>query len=188
MTEQQHQAASATRKILKKITIKTVGAQPDIEKLIAHKNAHGENSVMPLMSVIGVASDFKPGQTDLGPYIKLLGMFKAINVETGELFVSGACIIPGSGNDLVYGQLKALTEGGSVEFAFRIGVRYTPNSKGGVPYSYDVEQVFEPSQADPLAALEAKISDVLSLPAPTAESESALVTQPAKASGGNKRK
>lgn len=158
----------ATRKLVKKITMKTCGAQPNIEELIEFKKANGATAVMPLLDVIGIASDFKPGTSDLGPYVKLLGQFKAVNRD-GEIFTSGAAILPGSGNDLVYGALKALEGqgGGSVSFKFRIGVRYVQDARGGVPYQYEIEQVYQPEVSDPLKALEVQLGGApAALPAP----------------------
>lgn len=146
---------TVSRKIVKKITAKVVSGGIDILKLAKFIDLPGNNdgSVMPLFNIIGQASDFTTGQSDYGPYVKLLGVFKAVNIDTGEEFRSGACMLPGSGNDMVYGALRGLGEqGGAVEFAFRVGVKR--DKSAGVGYAYDVEQVVVAGQADPLAALE----------------------------------
>lgn len=161
-----------TRNILKKITVKTCGAKPDLEKLIEHKKVHGPSAVLPLLEVIGIASDWKPGSSEIGgDFIKLLGMFKAVNLATGEVFESGACILPGAASDLVYGALASVKpNGGSVEFAFRIGVRWEETA--ATKYVYTVEQIYTPERADPLAALEARLENsnvrALKAPEPTA--------------------
>ena len=164
MSEQQVKTAS--RNIVKKITVKEVlGAKPDIEKLIDYCKIHGDAAVMPVMGVVGIASDFLPGRTVLPDgkeqsWLKLLGQFKATNLETGEVFVSGAAILPGAGNDLVYGALKSVAEqGGTVSFVFRIGLRR--DKEGITGYAYVVEQVYQPEAADPLAALEARLVPVV---------------------------
>lgn len=172
------------RNILKKITVKTCGAKPDIEKLIEYKKQHGATAVMPLLAVMGIASDFKAGQNETTgtPYVKLLGQFKAVNHDTGEMFISGACILPGAASDLIYGALAGLkVEGGSVEFALRIGVRFDDTAV--TKYVYVVEQVYSPEKADPLTALEARVSEALRLAAPKAAPEPEL----AQASGAKKR-
>jgi len=154
------------RGILKKITMATCGAKPDIEKVIAYKNAHGASAIMPLLTVYGIASDFKAaaGKDGMGDYVKFLGQFKAVNVETGEVFVSGAAILPGAAPDLVFGALRALGEaGGSVEFAFNIGVKF--DATAVTKYVYSVQQITALGQADPLAALESKLSQA-ALPSP----------------------
>ena len=163
MEEQQVRVAS--RNIVKKITVKEVlGGKPDIEKLIEFNKSHGDTATMPVMGIVGIASDFLPGRTVLPDgkeqsWLKLLGQFKATNLETGEVFVSGAAILPGAGNDLVYGALKSVSEhGGTVSFVFRIGIRR--DKEGITGYAYVVEQVYQPEAADPLAALEARLVPV----------------------------
>lgn len=171
MTEQ-----SQTRGILKKITVKTCGVKPDLEKLIAHKNANGDKAVFPLLTVYGVASDYKAGagKDGMGDYVKFLGQFKAINVQTGQVFVSGACILPGAAPDLIYGALRGLGDnGGAVEFGFNIGASYDPEAV--TKYVYHVDQIMSPDQADPLAALEMKLK---ALPAPAAAQEAPQAPQP----------
>ena len=148
---------TATRRIVKKITTRVVCGKPSIEKLIEHNKVHGKEAVMPLFNVIGMASDSVAGLTDTGPYVRLLGQFKAVNVESGEEFRSGAAILPGSANDMVYGALKGLGEGGgAVEFAFRIGVQRDESTPTG--YVYVVEQVYQQGQHDSLAALEHRLA------------------------------
>lgn len=146
----------ASRRIVKKITAKIVAGKVSLEKLIDYTRANGKNSVMPLFGIIGLASDCTAGETQLGPYVKLLGQFKAVNTETGEIFRSGAAILPGSANDLIYGALKGLGEGGgSVEFALKVGVQRDETSAVG--YVYIVEQIHQEGQTDALAALEARL-------------------------------
>jgi hypothetical protein len=176
-TTQQIQTAS--RRIVKKITAKIVCGKVDIEKLIDYGKQHGKIAVMPLFGVIGMAADFQAGETALGPYVKLLGQFKAVNAETGEEFRSGAAIIPGSGNDMVYGALRGLGEGGgSVEFAFRVGVQRDESSAVG--YVYVVEQVYQQGQTDALSSLESR----LSLPA---AGNVAQITDASKTGTGSKK-
>jgi hypothetical protein len=160
MSDEQ-KAQVASRRIVKKITAKIVCGKVDMEKLIEYGKLQGKTAVMPLFAVIGMASTFQAGETTLGPYVKLLGQFKAVNADSGEIFRSGAAILPGSANDMIYGALRALgEEGGSVEFAFKVGVQRDESSAVG--YVYVVEQVMTEGQSDPLAALEMR----LSLPAP----------------------
>jgi hypothetical protein len=149
---------TATRNIVKKLTVKTCGAKPDMEKLVEWKKANGPNAIYWLLGIVGIASDFAPGQNaETGTsFVKLFGQFKGTNLLTGEVFVSGAAILPGAASDLIYGALKGRGEGsGSIEFAFRIGVHWDETS--ATKYVYDVEQTFQPAAADPLAALEQKL-------------------------------
>lgn len=175
-------SVATTRRIIKKITAKIVCGKVDIEKVIDYGKLHGKTAVMPLFGVIGLASDSAAGDTALGPYVKLLGDFKAVNAATGEIFRSGAAILPGSANDLIYGALKGLGDaGGAVEFALKVGVQRDESSAVG--YVYVIEQVIGESATDPLSALEARLS--LSPPANVAQ-----ITDSAKATGtlGAKKK
>lgn len=150
------------RNILKKITVKTCEAKPDIEALLAYKKEHGENAVMPVLAIYGIASDYKAGQTDAGAFVKFFGQFKAVRPD-GKQYISGACILPGAASDLVYGALKGLNDTGTVEFAFRIGVKWDKDA--ATKYVYVVEQLVNPKEADPLTALESRLG-AQALPAP----------------------
>lgn len=155
------------RNILRKITVKTCEAKPDIEALIEYKKEHGENAVMPVLAVYGIASDYKVGQTDdAGEFVKFFGQFKAVRPD-GKQFVSGACILPGAASDLVYGALKGLSGTGTVEFAFRVGVKWDKDA--ATKYVYVVEQLVNPKEADPLVALESRLGTAAPLPAPQDE-------------------
>lgn len=170
---------TASRRIVKKITTKIVCGKVSIEKLIEYCKEHGKTAVMPLFAIIGMASDSVAGETALGPYVRLLGQFKAVNSETGEEFRSGGAILPGSANDMVYGALKGLGDGGgAVEFAFKVGVQR--DESAAIGYVYVVEQVYVQGQADSLTALESR----LAAPANVRQIEDA-----GKATGtGNKKK
>lgn len=183
MDESKQQVQTSTRTIVKKITSKIVcGGKVNIEKLIKfiEQPGNGRESVMPLYGIIGIASDFVAGQTDLGAYVRLLGQFKAVNVETGEEFRSGAAILPGAASDLVFGALRGLGEsGGSIEFALRVGVKRDEASAVG--YVFVVEQVYSPQSQDALGALEGR----LSLPAPA---NVAQIADQTKTGTGTKKK
>lgn len=161
------------RELLKKITLANCGATPDLEKLIA---APGKQMV--LLTIIGIASAHKVGQTDKGEYVRFIGQFKATNVETGVEYVSPSCILPGSAPDLIYGALAGAGEGEkrAVEFAFNIGARYDPTAI--TKYVYTIEQIIQTDESDPLALLEAKFKNA-ALPAPTAPAEPQPEEKPA---------
>lgn len=143
-----------TRSLVKKITTKVVAGKLSLEALIEHNTAH-PGTVMPLYTLYGIASDMTAGETALGPYVKILGQFKAVNVK-GETFVSGCAIIPGAGSDLIASAVKSLGDnGGNIEFAFKIGAKRDLASAVG--YVYEVEQMQQPGQSDPLAALENRL-------------------------------
>src|SRR5262245_2730444 len=113
--------------LLKKITVKTVyGGKPDLEKLI--KKQEELDKRLPLMEVIGIANGYKNGSSVLpdgktSNWTKLTGQFKAVNLDTGEVFRSGVAIMPAVANDLVVGVLSGGTIN-AVEFGFRVYAVY----------------------------------------------------------------
>lgn len=148
--------------ILRKITLKNVAGKVDIEKVLAAPNKR-----MDLMKIYGVARKATPGQTDIGPFVKFGGSFRAINSATGEMFESGMAILPGIAQDLLLGAL----DGGDVEsvnFGFAISVKYSPESIA--KYEYDVSSLLAPAADDPLERLGASLG-VTALPAPAPEAE-----------------
>lgn len=172
--ETNNQVIPGSRRIIKKITTAIVCGKVSLEDLIDHNRAN-PGQPLPMFNIIGRASDSQPGQTALGPYVKLIGQFEAINARTGEQFRSGCAILPGSGNDMVYGALKALGDsGGAVEFAFRVGV--LRDEKSAVGYVYTVDQIALKGQTDPLADLSAQVA-LPSMKAPALENKQPETTQ-----------
>lgn len=158
---------TTTRKLLKKITVATCDAKPNIEALINFKNEHGENAIMPLLTVVGSTSAYRAGESNGQAFVRFLGQFKAIRASDQAEFRSGQCILPGAAPDLLYGALSALGEqGGSVEFVFNIGVHY--DESAATNYIYDVQQVVGAQEDDPLTRLE-NMAKQAALPAPTSK-------------------
>jgi len=136
--------------LLTKITVKTVCGAPDIEKIIGAKGKQIE-----LMDVFGYVRKSAPGTSDLGEYVKFKGSFKAVNLETGEIFQSGALILPGVASEALDGAMTH--DVNELQFGFRIGVKYAPDNKGAVKYSYFAVPLMAPSENDPLTLLENQI-------------------------------
>ncbi len=100
---------------LRKITLKGIGAQCDVEKLFGT-----EGKRLDLADVYGVATKAKPGQSDYGGYVAFLGQFRAINLETKQVFESSKCILPRFIEEELYGALGDSGESANVTFAIRI--------------------------------------------------------------------
>jgi hypothetical protein len=100
-----------------------------------------DNSVRPraLLRVMGLLQKYESGESDYGVYQAFLGMFKAMNVETGDQFVSGKLFVPGTITEL----LKGIVDSGNVptKIAFEIGVKLSPDSQIG--YEYTVKSLLE---------------------------------------------
>jgi hypothetical protein len=136
--------------LVTKITVKTVCGSPDIEKIV---NAKGKS--IELMDVFGFVRKAAPGSSDMGDYVKFKGSFKAVNLETGEVFESGALILPGVASEAIDGAFTDETT--ELKFGFRIGVKYAPENKGAVKYSYFAVPLSHPAENDPLVMLENQI-------------------------------
>lgn len=136
-------------KLLNKISIKGVCGAIKVGKGDAERA---------LLQVMGIVSGTLLKTTQYGDSTGLKGQFKAVNVETGEIFRSGVCYLPNVATDLIAG---ALREGMQLEFAFGISVKPADNPIG---YEYNVASLLPVAENDPLDALESRL-EVRALPA-----------------------
>jgi len=167
--------------ILRKLTIRNCGwTSDDILKAVTVIQADGKtvefNGKADLLRVWGVSTDAKPGQSDTGSYVKLVGEFHALNLATGERFKSGAMILP---NFIAEPMAGALRSSPQVEFAVGLGAQGDPSS--ATKYVFTVAEVVEAVASEPMRKLEAAaLAGVkLSLPAPAAEPAPAPAPAPA---------
>jgi hypothetical protein len=150
--------------IVRKITNKVVFGAIDIEKVIA-----APDKKIDMIKVWGIASKARPDQGDMGAFIRFGGLFRALNLQTGEEFQAGAMILPGVAQDLLAGALGAGAE--SVTFGFKIGVHF--DNTAVTKYVYDVESLFPPAEDDPLERLSQTVKSPVAIAAPVAETEKA---------------
>lgn len=150
-------AATANKgtEIARKITIATVSGGPGdwFEKLIA---LPAESRVMNLMAVYGFANGYKPGATEFGEFVKILGNFRAVNKQTGETTDSPQLILPTYLGHSFAAALDAPERSGPIKFAFEIDVKYDVTA--ATKYVYVVRNVMPATQDDPLSALGALLS------------------------------
>lgn len=145
MAQKDTAAKPKQAKQIRKISVATVAGKVDLKKLIdAEKIA--------LMNVYGIATSKKIIATDYGDAVRFIGQFRAVNLETGELFQSSRMYLPSAMADDLDG---ALSGGGTAEFAVRVSVIYddTVASK----YYYDGEDLVKPANNDAMLALESKM-------------------------------
>ena len=109
------------------------------------------------MRVIGMATSYKVGTTDIGAYIKFLGRFQATSAVTGEIVYSGTAILPKIAQDLLHGQLDSTGGTVGVNFAFDIGIQR--DDAAATKYVFTVTPLLEMSQDDPLLKLAAQVND-----------------------------
>lgn len=139
---------------LKKITIGACEAQPDMD-LLAKLEKNGGNQ--PLLDVYGVATKFKPGQSNFGDYISFIGNFRAIRHADKQAFASGKIILPKMLEEGLWAAMGP--EVNNVQFAFRIGVKF--NKKLATKYEYTAESLTPLAENDPVVMLEKQLSGKL---------------------------
>lgn len=162
--------------IISKITMKTIGAQPAPRTVTEKKE---------LAHIYGRADRVNEGSTTYGIFHKYKGEFKAVNLETGEIYRASSLLLPEIADGLLLAQMmeagatlgkektgdKAETagervKGDPVEFAVCIGVSPAENKDGtGRGYQFTAKPIIESQVADPLESIEARIKRAL--PAPT---------------------
>jgi hypothetical protein len=145
--------------ILRKLTIKNCGFSVAIIKETVNK----DNPRADLLKVVGITTGAKPGQTDKGEYLKLMGDFRGVNMQTGETFQAAQCILPSFISDSLGEALKSSPR---VEFAVMIGAKFAADAI--TEYEYTVTPLIEAKPSDQMAALlsHSGANDPVKLPAP----------------------
>lgn len=145
---------------LRKLTIKTAGFD-----IAATKEAvDAGKGKAALLNIAGIVNSAKPGQTDKGEYLKLIGDFRAVNLQTGEQFESSQAILPNFIADQFAG---ILSQSGTVEFALQIGAREDKSSVTG--YQFTVAKLIDSKPSDRMQELiAASMKNTLALPPPAA--------------------
>lgn len=151
-------AGKATQ--IRKITIKEVFGD---RKTVLEAAVAAKGKIANLFSVIGVVDGVKPGSTDKGDYLRLIGQFEATNLDTGQIYSSGACILPNFIGDGI-GAALLRPNAQSVQFAIVLGAKTDEKSVTG--YVYTGDSLLPPSEHSPLVALRATLADQKLLPAP----------------------
>lgn len=154
-------------KLVKKITVKTCVGNI---RAIAKDMADGDERV--LLRVLGLVSDTKVGETEMGSYTRFIGPCQAFQVgadgEITEEFRSGAAILPDVASDSIadaLAHMQAQNPDATLEFAFDIGIKADESSTVG--YVYTCAPLAEMGEADPLAALRSNLPKLEHKPAET---------------------
>ena len=140
------------QELVSKISTKTFG-KISVETIAAMKDKQKKS----LMRIIGMASSYKVGTTEIGTFIKFSGRFQATSAESGEVVYSGTAILPKIAQDLLHGQLDNSDGSIGVNFAFDIGIQRDDAS--ATKYVFTVTPLLEMSQDDPLLKLAAQVND-----------------------------
>lgn len=134
-------------KAIKKISVKTVFGK--IDNALRAKLVDGNQ--VPVMQIIGRVVAVKEKDTDYGKSVGLLGLFRATNSVTGEVFEAPVAWLP----DVVSMTVAAAIEPGRpAELAAEILVQASDSPVG---YEYVARALLSGGENDPLAALAAKV-------------------------------
>ncbi|WWT38288.1 ssDNA binding protein [Enterobacteria phage PRDfuchsia] len=153
--------------IVSKLTLKTIGAQP---------KPHSVKENTALASIYGRVRGKKVGQSTFGDFIKFEGEFEGVNLATGEVFRSGALILPKVLESLLAGAVDG--ENTTVDFAVEVWAK--PSEKGNTGYEYGIKPLIEPAASDELAQLRQTVK-AAALPAPAKEAPAAAAKGKGKA-------
>lgn len=152
-------------RIEKKLTVKKICG--DVQKVVRQfvdpadpEKMDGE--IIPLARIVGATSGYETGETDMGTYLKFRGQFRGTNLQTGEEFRSGSCILPEQAADQIAAALDDNPDGGMLEFAWDISAACSASAVRG--YEYSVEPLIQPKGDDPLERL---ASNLPALPSAT---------------------
>lgn len=155
-------------KILPKMSIKTLGANPKSAVVNFEKGEPAKK--VPLVRIMGVARNIKAAVGNDGdPVFGLTGQFEGVDIATGEVAQSGVLYLPSGIQELIQEPLEAaIAEGdktAAVTFALDIFAVSATNKAG---YSFEADNLASPEREDPFAALRAEIKDksLPKLPAP----------------------
>ncbi len=154
-------------KILPKMSIKTLGANPKSAAVGANEAA----KKVPMVRIMGIARGIKTAIGNNGDTVfGLTGQFEGVNIATGEVAQSGVLYLPSGIQELIQEPLEGIIaedKNAAVTFAFDIFAVSATNPAG---YSFEAELHGQPDREDPFAALRQTLSDapLPKLPAPKA--------------------
>lgn len=141
-------APKGPTELSRKITVATVagGYEKWFDKLV-----QSASKSLELMSVYGFANGAKVGASEYGEFIKLLGNFRAVNLDTGEIINAPVVILPTYIGEALKAALDNPDRTGPVQFAFKIIAKYDVTSV--TKYVYVIHDLMPPQQNDPLSTL-----------------------------------
>lgn len=147
---------------LRKITGKGVGFNLASVRAALDALPKGKDEA-PLYTVLGIVNGARPGASELGDYVRLVGDFKATNLSTGDVYVSTVAILPNFVGEAI-GMAAMRPDSQGVQFALTMFAKKVPDSVVG--FEYTCEDALPPSESSPLAMLEKQLNEQKLLPAP----------------------
>lgn len=136
---------------VRKISMKTMEAQPSMEDLAKMEKLTGEKNYLAVAQVFGIAKKFRPGESDNGPFVRFLGQFKGVNVRSKTEYLAGAAFFPKPIEEALFGAMDPEAPN-DVQFAFEIGVKFA--AEAATKYEYVCRSLIKPAENDALALLQ----------------------------------
>lgn len=139
--------------VVGKLSVKAMGCDASKVKGIAGNR-------LELCRIYGMIMDTqaKEDKFNEGRFItKFVGTFEGVNLETGEIFRSGALYLPAGISEQMEAAFKQIHEqdaNAQVQFAFEIRSVKSGNPIG---YTYEAQAIRRPEKDDPLAQLRAQM-------------------------------
>lgn len=123
--------------LLKKLSTKTIMGEIKKPSL--------EEGVIRLYKVIGQASSWDEGSSQFGHYTYFEGIFRAVNLQSGEEFHGHKLFLPDVGSQIIKTALDARSESETAvfKFGFIVGIKYYEK---GVGYEYVIEPLIKLKQ------------------------------------------
>lgn len=164
--------------ILRKMTLREiVGTKAE---MLAIANS-GKGQKVPVCEIVGQVNAIKPGEGTNGSFVKLMGVFQAKNLITGELSNQiDVAILP----NYVANPIAAAVAGGATGVQFGIRFYLTANATSAVGYVFDAEDLIATTPVKALPDLWALAEKAAAprLPAPIADAVSAALEDASKLS------
>lgn len=139
-------------KILPKMSIKTLGANPKAASVNLEKE---KAKRVPMVRIMGIARGIKAAVGNDGdPVFGLTGQFEGVNIETGETAQSGVLYLPSGIQELIQDPLESAINAGDKTAAVQFAVDlYAVSATNKAGYSFEADNLAAPEREDPFAAL-----------------------------------
>ena len=137
---------------IKKLSVSTVYGKIDLKTVL------NRDAPLPIMRVYGQAVSQKRGESAYGPWVALLGQFRAVPINAdgvlGEPHDAATLHLP----DVALTPILVALASGPTTFAIELQVQKASNGKpGGSPYEYAFKHLLAPAESDPLKVLESQM-------------------------------
>lgn len=169
----------------RKITVKGCGwDKKSINAAFAAANLE-DGGKLELVKVVGIVNKKQAGSTEMGEFVKLIGQFTAVNLQTGEQFMAPTCIL----SDQVAGPVAAALDEGNLEVQFGVKISARKQESAATGYAFAIEPLLEVKPSNAMQALleKAGVTTAPALAAPET-SAAAPAEAPAPAPAGKSKK